>query len=207
MRAVRRCLPLAGCGLPAAVLSDAAVAAWVRAHGVTVYAGDEDELDLVTRCEVRAAQVVLRCGGAVEPIRGALAVGVHRFVVSTEHHIEILAGCAQADTLVHVDADGPPMTAAGCLDVIGLHCDVPASGPLDWCAATQRLLSRMALMRTHGAALTRISLTGGPADIWMQGNKPTLRAIAAAVDDAIDDGCARWRLPRPSVTFAPSASG
>jgi hypothetical protein len=34
-----------------------------------------------------------------------------------------------------------------------------------------------------------------------------LKAIAAAVDDAIDEGCARRRLPRPSVTFAPSLSG
>lgn len=207
MRTVRRCLPLAGCGLPAAVLSDPSVAAWVRTHGVTVYAGDEHELDLAARYGVRAAQVVLRCGGSAQAIRGALTLGVHRFVVSTEHHVGVLAACAHAETLVNVDADGAPMTGVGCLDVIGLHCDVPASGPPDWAAATQRLLAGMAGTRADRAALTRIALTGGPTDIWMQGDKPTLRAIAAAVDDAIDDGCARWRLPRPSVTFAPSASG
>ncbi|MGA9374402.1 MAG: hypothetical protein WBV64_05135, partial [Mycobacterium sp.] len=50
MRAIRRLLPLAGCGLPAGVLSDPSVAAWVRAHGMTVYAGDVEELEMTCRC-------------------------------------------------------------------------------------------------------------------------------------------------------------
>lgn len=205
IRAIRRLLPLAGCGLPAAVLSDPSVADWVRAHGVTVYAGDDDELDLAGRCGVRAAQVVLRCGGAPGPIRGAVALGVNRFVVSTEQHVDVLTACAHQGTFVHVDDAGPEVMGRGCLDVIGLHCDVEASGALDWGAAAQRLLGRMAMLRGDGVALTRISLTGGSVAIWIDGDKPELRAIAEAVDDAIDEGCARWRLPRPLVTFAPSA--
>jgi hypothetical protein len=30
-----------------------------------------------------------------------------------------------------------------------------------------------------------------------------VREIAAAVDGAIEDGCARYRLPRPLLTFSP----
>ncbi|MGK2853969.1 MAG: hypothetical protein ACSLE3_07705 [Microbacteriaceae bacterium] len=204
MRAIRRLLPLAGCGLPAVVLSNPSVAAWVRAHGVTVYACGDAELELAGACGVRPSQMVLRCGGAAEPIRCAVALGVNRFVVSSDRHVDVLMGCAHHGTFVHVDDEGPEVTGQGCLDVIGLHCDVHASGPSDWGVAAERLLGRIALMRTGGVALTRISLTGGPAAIWIEGDKPELRAIAAAVDDAIDEGCARWRLPRPTVTFAPS---
>lgn len=204
MRAIRRLLPLAGCGLPAASLSDPSVAAWVRAHGVTVYAGDGDELDLAGQCGVRPAQLVLRCGATDEPIVGALDLGVTRFVVSCEQHVDVLVTCAHHDTYVHVDGECPVVQGRGYLDVIGLHCDVAASGPLGWGAAAEVLLGRIAQLRCGGSALTRISLTGGPVALWIDGDKAELKAIAAAVDDAIDEGCARWRLPRPSVTFAPS---
>jgi diaminopimelate decarboxylase len=205
MRVIRRLLPLAGCGLPAGVLQDPSVAAWVRAHGVTVYTDDDAELELADACRVRPTQVVLRCGGAAEPIRCAVALGVNRFVVSSEQHVDALMACAQRGAFVHVDHDSPAGTGEGCLDVVGLHCDVEASGPPDWGAAATGLLSRIALMRTAGTALTSISLTGGSMATWIEGDKPELRAIAAAVDDAIGEGCARWRLPRPTVTFAPSA--
>jgi diaminopimelate decarboxylase len=189
------------------MLSDPAVAAWVRAHGVTVYADDGHELDLAGRCGVRPSQLVLRCGGGAEPIVGALNRGVSRFVVTCEKHVDVLAACAHHDTYLHVDDECPSVAGEGCLDVIGLHCDVQASGPQDWGAAAERLLSRIAQLRTDGSALTRISLTGGPIAVWIDGDRTELRAIAAAVDNAIDEGCARWRIPRPSVTFAPAVSG
>lgn len=206
MRAIRRRLPLAGCGLPATSLRDPAVAAWVRAHGVTVYAGDGDELAMTGQCGVRPTQVVLRCGGSAEPIVGALDLGVNRFVVSCERHVDVLMACAHHDTYVHVDDECPAVAGEGCLDVIGLHCEVAASGPPDWGAAAARLMGRIAQLRTDRSALNRISLTGGPVALWIDGDKAELTAIASAVDDAIDEGCARWRLPRPSVTFAPSTS-
>ena len=206
MRVIRRLLPLAGCGLPAAVLDDPAVADWVRTHGVTVYASDSTEVDLASRCGVPVAQVVLRCGGSDEPIRHAAAAGVQRFVVSTGHQLGMLIPCAPPGTLVHVDHGCPAVPAPGCLDVIGLHCDVAGCTPTDWGSAAERLLGRIAQLRSGGPPLTRISLTGGPTAAWIDGDRSALAAIAAAVDEAIDDGCARWRLPRPTVTFAPSAS-
>lgn len=206
MRAIRRRLPLAGCGLPATVLSEPAVAAWVRAHGVTVYATDAGELELVRQCGVRPAQVVLRCGGTADRIVGALDLGVNRFVVSCEQHVDVLMTCAHDGTYVHIDDECPAVPGQGCLDVIGLHCHVGGSGPSDWGVATERLLGRIAKLRADGSALTRISLSGGPMAVWIDGDKAGLKAIAAAVDDAMDEGCARWRIPRPSVTFAPSFS-
>ncbi len=206
MRVIRRLLPLAGCGLPAAVLGDPAVADWVRAHGVTVYAGDSTEMDLAGWCRVPVAQVVLRCGGAAEPIREAVAAGVQRFVVSTGQQAGVLASCAPPGTLVHVDHGCPAVPDEGGLDVIGLHSDVGGYAPVDWGTAAGQLLGRIAQMRSGGPPLTRISLTGGPTAAWIDGDKSELGAIATAVDEAIDEGCARWRVPRPSVTFVPSGS-
>jgi diaminopimelate decarboxylase len=90
------------------------------------------------------------------------------------------------------------------LAVIGLHTDIDdSSGSENWGAATERLLCRMALMRTCGLSLTRISLAGGSAALWLAGGAQELTAVASAIDEALDEGCARWRLPRPAITVAP----
>lgn len=44
---IRRVISSAGYGVPAVALSDPVLSAWVRAHGVTVTARDDDELELV----------------------------------------------------------------------------------------------------------------------------------------------------------------
>lgn len=206
LRAVRRLLPLARCGFPASGLADASVAGWVRAHRITVYADGTGQLALAGRRGIRPEQLVLRCGPDTGPILGALNAGVSRFVVSCEEHVEVLTARGHQGTRVHVDDACPAVLGHGCLDVIGLHGHVQASCPPDWGAAAERLLGRIALMRTGGAALTRISLSGGPMASWIDGDTCELKAIASAVDEAIDEGCARWRLPRPAVTFAPSAA-
>lgn len=204
MRAIRRVLPWVTCGLPAAVLADPLVGEWVRAHGVTVHACGDSDLDLLWRCGVQPAQVVFRCGLTSASIQGALCSGVNRFVVATERQADVLAGCATRAASVHLDAAAVAVSEHERLDVIGIHCDVDTSRPGEWGAATEQLMSRIALLRADGPALMRISLVGGSAAAWFEGDKVGLRAIAAAVDDAIDDGCARWRLPRPAVSLAPS---
>lgn len=203
VRAVRRVLPRAGCGLPAALLTDPLVSAWVRAHGVTVHARGGDELALVRGSGVAPEQVVWRCGATAVSISGALTSGVTRFVACTEHHLEVLAAFSGGTAAVHLDL-GCPVAGADMLGVIGMHCEIRSSEPDDWAAAAGRLLGRLASLRSRGAEVTRISLLGGSATPWLRADKQELTSIASAVDEAIDDGCARWRLARPAVTLGPS---
>lgn len=196
---------MVGCGLPVTALRDPSVAAWVRTHGITVNACGDDELGVVRASGVRPARVVLRCGPVTQTLRAAAGRGITQFIVSTERHVDVLAACAQdAPISVYLDDHGPVVIGERRLNVIGIHCDVDdSSGALEWGAAAERLLCRTALMRTCGLPLTRISLAGGSASTWLGGGGQELTAIAAAVDDALDEGCARWRLPRPAVTLAP----
>ena len=205
MRAVRRVLPRAGCGLPATLLTDPLVAAWVRAHGVTVHAHRPEELGLASATGVSPAQVVWRCGATPVGISGALSSGVTRFVASTDRHLAVLAAFSGGAAAVHLDlaCSGPEDHPAG-VDVVGLHCALAESEPIEWAAAAGRLLGRIAALRHRGVVATRISLCGGPAKPWLEGDKSELTAIAAAVEDAIDEGCERLRLPRPAVTLGPS---
>lgn len=204
VHSVRRILPMAGCAVPAGVLRDPGVAAWVRNHGLAVTVCGDDDLDLVHRSGIRPIHVVLRCSPVTGTIRRAAELGVVRFVVSADRHVAVLAGCSQPSTFVYLDDEGPVVLGERRLDVIGLHCDVGDSrGAQQWGAATERLLDRMGLMQTCGSRLTRISLAGGSATTWLSGDTDELRVIASAVDDALDAGCARWRLPRPAVELAP----
>jgi hypothetical protein len=204
IRSVRRILPMAGCALPAASLRDPVVAAWVRAQGIAVIACDDDDLDRAEAGGVRPIHVVLRCCPTTRTIRRAAALGVARYVVSTDRHVDVLSGCTAPAKHVYLDEQGPVVLGERRLDVVGMHCDVDGSGgPPQWGAATERLLSRMALMRECGLTPTRISLAGGSAATWLSGDAYELAAIAAAVDEALDGGCARWRLPRPAVAMAP----
>lgn len=195
---------MAGCAVPAAALRNPAVAAWVRAHGLAVTACGDEELDLVEVSGVQPIHVVVRCSPVTQTIRRAAALGVVRFVVSTERHVDVLSACEGLTRQVLLDEQGPAVLGERRLDVVGMHCDVDDSrGVVEWGLAAERLLSRMALMKTCGSQLTRISLAGGSADTWLAGGATELKAIASAVDDALDAGCARWRLPRPAVTLAP----
>lgn len=129
-----------------------------------------------------------------------------RFVVATERHVDTLAMCEQPLIHVYLAERGPAVIGERRLDICGMHCDVDGSGGAPaWGAAADRLLGRIALMRTCGLALTRISLAGGTASPWLSASGEVTE-IASAVDDALDEGCARWRLPRPAVALAPRHS-
>lgn len=195
---------MAGCAVPAGALRDPGVAAWVRAHGLAVTVCGGEELDLVESSGVRPIHVVVRCSPVSHTIRRAAELGVVRFVVSTDRHVDVLAGCAAPIRHVYLDDRGPAVLGERRLDVVGMHCDVDDSkGSPEWGVVTERLLSRMALMHTFGLRLTRISLAGGSTETWLAGGTAELKAVASAVDEALDAGCARWRLPRPAVVLAP----
>ncbi|BBZ30147.1 hypothetical protein MMAD_44420 [Mycolicibacterium madagascariense] len=201
---VRRGISGAACGVPAAALTDRAVAAWVRAHGVTVTARDDDELDLVQRRGIRPTQIVFRCSPHTECLRRAVHLGVFRFVVATAPQIARLGKLAHRTTYLYLDESSPLVFGDRRLKIIGLHGDVDAAaGAVEWASTAERLLCRTALLKTCGSPIHRIMLSGGSADLWLDDRAPQLSAIVGAVDDALREGCERWQLPRPAVTLAP----
>ncbi|MCV7063235.1 hypothetical protein [Mycolicibacterium vaccae] len=205
IQSVRRILKPVGCGLPATTLRDPAVAACVCARGLTVTVCGERELMLAQTTGVRPRQVVLRCGRDPAMIRRAVALGVARFVVSADRHVDLLAAGPPPDKHVFLDELSPVDVGSRRVEVVGMHCDIGTSpAPGQWGAAVERLLGRLASMRGRGPLLGRISLSGGSSETWLGGHTPQLRRMAAEVEDALDDGCARWRLPRPAMVLTPS---
>ena len=201
---VRHVISGAGYGVPAAALSDRSLAAWVCAHGVTVTAKDDDELDLLRYSGIRPTQVVFRCGPDIGSIRRAVNLGVFRFIVRTPSHIARLGECAHRTTYIYLNEQSPLVIADRRLKVIGLHSDVDDSaGTVEWAAAAERLLCRSALLKTCGSPIKRMMLSGGSTDVWSSDRAPHLESIVHAVDDALREGCERWQLTRPAVTLAP----
>lgn len=201
---MRRVISSAGCGVPAAALDDRALAAWVRLHGVTVTAHDDDELDSVQYNGIRPVQIVFRCGPVSDPIRRAVNLGVSRFIVSTPQQMTRLAECAQRTKYIYLDDHSPLVLGDRRLKVIGLHSDVDDSGgAVEWASVAERLLCRTALLKTCGSSIKRITLSGGSTEIWLNNQAPQLTSIVCAVDDALREGCERWQLSRPAVTLSP----
>ncbi|MDT5176618.1 MAG: hypothetical protein QOJ95_816 [Mycobacterium sp.] len=201
---VRQVISGAGCGVPAAALTDCAVADWVRAHGVTVTAGDDDDLDLVQHHGIRPTQTVFSCSPLIDPLRRAVHLGVFRFAVTTAPQITRLGECIQRTSYLYLDERAPLVFGDRRLKVIGLRGDVDDSGgAVEWASTAERLLCRMALLKTCGSPIHRIMLSGGSTELWLDDQTPALISIVSAVDDALREGCDRWQLPRPAVTLAP----
>ena len=164
---VRQVISGAGCGVPATALTDRTVAAWVRAHGVTVIAHGDDELDLVQYRGIRPTQIVFRASQASDAIRRAVNLGVFRFIVETGLQIARLGECAQRTKYLYLDEHSPLVLGNRRLKVIGLHSDVENAGDvMEWASATERLLCRTALLKTgtqnHAYRRIRRSLAQRP---------------------------------------------
>jgi hypothetical protein len=201
---MRRVISSAGCGVPAAALTDQGLADWVRAHAVTVTAHDDDELDLLQYNGIRPVQIVLRCGPAAAPIRRAVDLGVCRFIIGTAQQMARLADYAHRTNYIYLDDQSPLVLGDRRLKVIGLHGDVDDSGgAVEWASVAERLLCRSALLKTCGSSITRLTLSGGSTEIWLNDQARQLTSIVWAVDEALREGCDRWHLSRPAVTLSP----
>jgi diaminopimelate decarboxylase len=51
--------------------------------------------------------------------------------------------------------------------------------------------------------LTRVSLAGGDVLSGTKAEWGDLQALTAALEDAFDDACARFRFPRPALILTP----
>jgi diaminopimelate decarboxylase len=193
--------------LPAAALTDPSLADWARAHGVSVTAHGDRDLDLVRRHRIRPFQVVYRCGPDSAVIRRAVALGVRRFIVGTAHQMARLDECADGTKYLYLDDHAPLMLGDRRLKVVGLHADVgDAAATEAWATAAAGLVRRAAVLQACGAGVKRIALSGGSTALWLDDHRRAA-AIADMVDQAVCQECDRSRLTPPAVTFAPLTLG
>ncbi|MEH3132645.1 MAG: hypothetical protein PGN27_22040 [Mycolicibacterium neoaurum] len=189
----------AGHSVPAAALGDRRVALWVRAHGISVTACDDRDLDLVRFHGIRPRQVIVRCPTATETLRRACELGVSRFVVTTGPQLARLAMCAERTHYVYLDDDAPLMLGDPKVKVIGLHTRVEDQ---DWADAARKLVARSAVLLACGSRVRRIMLSGGPAELWMDVNSGSARQVVAGIDAAIRAEARFWQVPVPAVSMA-----
>lgn len=192
-----------GCGVayPATVLAIPSAATWVREHGCQVDAHSPQGIAFALAAGVPPARVILHCNGATgRTISDAIRLGVGQFIVDGARSAAMLAACADDPQHVVVDVtcnDGDELVAAAHaaepLTVTGLYREAEtvedAVAPMFECMADAR--------RRRGLLMRRI----GVAVPGQQSRSPDL--LAAAICDAVEDGCARFRLPRPAVTVFP----
>ncbi|MBY6438087.1 hypothetical protein HQ602_17065 [Rhodococcus kroppenstedtii] len=199
---MRRVIPAVGCAVSAHALVDRDVLLWVQRSATTVLVLDDTGLDLVQSVSVRPNQVVFRAGDCPDSIRRALHHGITRFIVSRQEHVDHLAECAQRTTFVYLAPGLPTVSRARRIVVVGLHGDIDPDGTsVDWADAAERALCRTAQARTLGTPAHRIVLSRS-ADTVVPFSVDRLDSIVHAVDEALRQGCSRWRLARPAVTIA-----
>lgn len=191
---------------PADVLRFDAVASWVRERGSTVDVASAHDLDLVQLAGIDAAHVVMHCRDdvSVSICRGRFG----RFVVDSGDQIAKLAGNSLARTQrVVVDASRSDMLAAEALahkrvELVGLHSHIGHSRESELADTVTAMIGKMAwITRQHAVVLSCISL-GEVAVAGVDGDPRALRRLAGTIDQAVEDGCIRYRYPRPALTVS-----
>ncbi len=158
---------------------------------------------------VSPARMTVHCDGlTATEIRCARAMNVGRFVVTSLEQAHTVASCGATSRPQHLllrMADGEADAAVAAilaeprLRLIGLDSRIDDSDGYD--RVVDRLMGEVAWIRhRHGVLLDCLGLSTFEA---LDSRPAPVRAIAAAVDGAIEDGCARHRLPRPLLTFSP----
>ncbi|MDT5221745.1 MAG: diaminopimelate decarboxylase [Mycobacterium sp.] len=107
----------------------------------------------------------------------------------------------------HAAAAVQRVLAHPILDLIGLHCHIGSqvTDPAPYGEAIHRTVAAMADIRAHhGVILTELNIGGGHGVPYTPGDKElNLNALAAVIDDALDEACAAEHFPRPAVVVEP----
>ena len=213
---VRRCSewqgawPGAKTVFPARLLAFPAVAKWlrnqVRGKNARVGARNEQELALVVSAGINPAWTVFYCDNAVvRAVWHAVGLNVGCFVVIGERQVLTISACAPSPQRVLVDVTPAnsnevlaAVLAAEGLELTGLHCQLDAAGPT---GNIDRIIGQTAqFSRDNGAILSLLNVAVSDPT---SGSPDAVRALAAAVDDALDESCRRRRFPRPAVIVSP----
>ena len=195
---------------PADVLRFEAVAVWAREQGVAIDVTSTDDLGRVRLAGIDASHVVMHCHGDVPVAIGR--AGFSRFVVDSREQIAMLADSPLAkmqpvvlDVARSEELDAE-VVAHKRLNFVGLHCRAGESDESQLTEAVVSTIARMSwIRRKHDVLLSRLSLSdvavpGG------DGDPRRLRRFAGVIDQAVEDGCIRFRYPRPALTVSPHPS-
>lgn len=192
--------------LPADVLRFDAVADWVRRRGVTIDAASADDIDGLRLSRIDASHVVMHCGAGLSV--AMCRAGFSRFVVDSGDQIAMLADSSLARTQqIAVEATRPGELAAEVLahkrlNLIGLHAPVGTTSEHEVAATVTAMIGKMAwITRQHAVVLSCVSL-GDVAVPGADGDPRAVRSLAGVVHQAVEDGCIRYRYPRPAVTVS-----
>jgi diaminopimelate decarboxylase len=105
-----------------------------------------------------------------------------------------------ADAVKHV-------LAHPILDLVGLHCHIGSqvTDPALYGEAIHRMIAAMADIRAqHGVILTELNIGGGHAIPYVAGDREfDIGALAAVIEDALDEACAAEHFPRPTIVVEP----
>jgi diaminopimelate decarboxylase len=212
-RQYRTAFPWAGITCDAAALRQPEVVTTVRKRGHSVDVHSCQELTAALSAGFPGRQIVLHDDGVTAaPIRCAVNAGVGRLVLGCAHQVAVLASVAghAQRVLVNVTADGAHDTIAAVLarprlNLIGLHARLtPAAHTTAYTDTVGQMIAQMAhIRREQDIILTRVSLAGGAVLSDRTAPPSALRALAAELEDAFDDACARFRFPRPALILAP----
>jgi diaminopimelate decarboxylase len=206
----RKALRAAAISYPAGILWMEPVSNWVNRHGVSVDVTSAEELEVAVAEGISPPRLVMRCADATaRPIRLAVNAGVGRFVVHSGQQVALLASCAQRPQRLLVDmtetsADvlTADVMARHRLDLIGLHCRLGDAGRDAASERLQEMIAQMSWIRSkHDVILTRMSIAEfHAAEVGC--DRSYLRVVSEALDEALDDACARYRYPRPALVVA-----
>lgn len=207
-------LPCAAITFPAAALRRSWEAAAVKRAGHCVDVRSGTELTLAVAAGIAPARIVMHDDGVTAgPLRRAVLVGAGRFVIGCHGQVSVLESCARGPHRVVVDMTAldpraiEKVVTSPRLQLIGLHLEVDSSASTvqRFAEVIAELIAQMAhIRRRHGVLLTRISVGGGAALTPRPLTRRSLAPLNSAIEDAIDDGCARHRFPRPVLVVSPA---
>jgi diaminopimelate decarboxylase len=205
----RKAMPGIGLVCPAERLKIADTARWVSKHGLAVAAHSGSQLALAIASGIEPSRLVM-FGDRAQwgPIRCALNANVRQFVVDSCEQVAILEHCAQRRQQVLLDVNmdrADEAIAAICesdrLALVGLHfqLDSQSTGAHRYAVAVDTMIAQMAQLHLRrGIIPCRLSLAGR---VW---DSP--QVVAAVIETAVEDSCARHHFPRPGLAFTPDPS-
>ncbi|HXA91190.1 MAG TPA: hypothetical protein VNW96_22040 [Mycobacterium sp.] len=186
---------------PATLLALPVAANWVHDQGCEVDARSPQGISFAMSAGIAPRRMIFHCAPATgRTIHDATGLGVGQFIVDSESAAAMLGACADRPQHVLVDVtSGAPdwllkaVLAEERLLMTGLYSEL--GYPED---AVLRMLEHIADVRSrHGMLLSRIGV------VVRGGHSLPVESMAEAIGDSIDDGCARFRLPRPALTVFP----
>ena len=206
----RKAFRWAAVSYPVDVVHLDAAAAFVRRYGAAVDVAGAYELEAAMSVGIDPFRVILHQNDcSAVPVLEAVDAGVGRVVVDNAKSVALLAAATLRRQRVLIEVTDRPLDAlaqdvVSCesLDLIGLHRRL-SPGESGAAAVTAMIAAMGRIARRHGVIAARLSLADVDVAEW-DCEPADLRALSAAIDDAVETGCIAGQFPRPAVNLSPS---